>query len=153
MFKDFENVKSQLSQLAEIVNSFKSEAVQLRIIDLLFKGAIPQDEPAKKPVVQPNSKRRSGRAASAAKSAGEENQNKKAAGNRGRGPRATVSQLHANGFFATPRTLNDIIEHCEINLARRIKQNEISGKLARMVSDEVLKRTKNADGQYEYTNP
>ena len=36
MFKDFENTKKQLSELAETINKFKSEAVQLRLLELLF---------------------------------------------------------------------------------------------------------------------
>jgi hypothetical protein len=37
MIKDFETVK-QLKELSDVINGFKSEAVQLRIIELLFKG-------------------------------------------------------------------------------------------------------------------
>lgn len=43
MIKNFEIVKKQLSELAGIVNSFKSEAVQLRIVELIF-GIMPEDD-------------------------------------------------------------------------------------------------------------
>ena len=41
--KKFEHLKGQLAELASVLNSFKSEAVQLRIVDLLFKGSIEED--------------------------------------------------------------------------------------------------------------
>ena len=59
--------------------------------------------------------------------------------------------VYQTDFFKKPRTIGDILVHCETNLARKIKANEISGKLGRMVRNGELKRTKNADGQYEYT--
>lgn len=37
--QNFEEVKKQLAELSEVVNKFKSEAVQLRIVDLVFAGA------------------------------------------------------------------------------------------------------------------
>jgi hypothetical protein len=36
MIKNFENVKAQIAELASVINSFKSEAVQLRIIELVL---------------------------------------------------------------------------------------------------------------------
>ena len=36
MIKNFEEIKTQLKDLSEIVNSFKSEAVQLKIVELVF---------------------------------------------------------------------------------------------------------------------
>jgi len=38
MLKDLEQLKKQLAELAEVINSFKSEAVQLKIIEFIFKG-------------------------------------------------------------------------------------------------------------------
>ena len=43
MIKNFETVKEQLGELAGVVNSFKSEAVQLRIVELIF-GMSPEEE-------------------------------------------------------------------------------------------------------------
>ena len=69
----------------------------------------------------------------------------------GSGPVSTLAKLADGEFFNTPQSMKSIIEHCEVNLARKIKQTDISGKLARMVREQVLKRAKNADGQYEYS--
>lgn len=37
MHKQFDELKKQLSELSETLNRFESEAVQLRIVELLFK--------------------------------------------------------------------------------------------------------------------
>lgn len=38
---DFEKVKGQLKELSELINSFKSEAVQLKLIDMIFQDGNP----------------------------------------------------------------------------------------------------------------
>ena len=38
---DFEKVKGQLKELSELINSFKSEAVQLKLIDMIFQDSNP----------------------------------------------------------------------------------------------------------------
>ena len=161
MIADFENVKRELKELAEILNTFKSEAVQLRIlesllgtqssgtgksVDSLGVGTSESDQsdtapPKKKPTKKKSTVNKSPESkASARRSAGNE-------------PNAILSELASGTFFDQPRTIRDIVEHCKHNLARSIKPNEISGKLARMVRDGNLSRTKNSDNQYEYTKP
>jgi len=47
MIKNFEEVKKLLAELSEVVNKFKSEAVQLRIVELVFTGGtLPDADPA-----------------------------------------------------------------------------------------------------------
>lgn len=150
MIANFEEVKKQLKELADVINTYKSEAVQLRIIELVLGGkvlvasktdsSIDSDEEAvskrRKPRKKAANKTDSGRKKSAAA---------------GQGPTSTLAKLAEGDFFDTPQSMKSIIEHCEVNLARKIKQTDISGKLARMVRDGMLKRAKNADGQYEYS--
>jgi hypothetical protein len=38
MIKNFAGLRQQLEELSTVINSFKSEAVQLRIVELIFKG-------------------------------------------------------------------------------------------------------------------
>ncbi|MGH9692956.1 MAG: hypothetical protein ACRD5Z_02355, partial [Bryobacteraceae bacterium] len=53
--KNFDEIKAQLRELAEIVNSFKSEAVQLRIVDLAFgvDSSVNEEEAAPPPRREP----------------------------------------------------------------------------------------------------
>lgn len=152
MIDNFEEVKRQLKELADVINTYKSEAVQLRIVEIVLgnkaAASSKNDEEDDSNVdVLPKKKRQKSRKKATIKT--ETDKKKPAAA--GTGPVATLVRLADGDFFETPQSMKSIIEHCEVNLARKIKQTDISGKLARMVREGVLKRAKNADGQYEYS--
>ena len=44
MIKNFDEIKEQLKELSGVINSFKSEAVQLRIVELVFGLSDEEDE-------------------------------------------------------------------------------------------------------------
>ena len=151
MIRDFDQVRKQLAELAEVINSFKSEAVQLRIVELVLgrptKEEVSEhveDEPKKNKV---KTRRRKPKASSD----GSTSDKRKAQG--GTGAVAILTQLATTDFFDRPKTINDILEHCKHNLARTFKANEFSGKLGRLVRVKELTREKNADNQYEYKKP
>lgn len=155
MFKDFETTKAHLTELAEIINKFKSEAVQLRLVELIFAGsgfapgtAAPKQEVVS-PVTTTKLKRKSRTKASPKVDDGASTKKRASSGG---GAVATLMNIFEEGYFKQPRSISEICAHCEVNLARRIKPNEISGKLVRMVRDRQLSRTKNSDNQYVYTN-
>lgn len=156
MIKDFEDVKKQLEELAPIINSFSSEAVQLKIVELILSGKKESEAPIsgeeqEVPPPKPKAKKKRAKKAQAkSKEGGAARTTPKRS--QGDGAPATLEKLVANGFFEQKRTIKDIIDHCETNLARKFKQNEFSGKLARLVRSETLTRTKNEDGLYEYVS-
>jgi len=151
MIENFEKMKKQLSELAGVINSFKSEAVQLRIIELILGDVTEAEEttdgkkPKRKKVTrhQKSTEKKADRTQAATKK-------RQVAGG---GAVATLTQLFESDFFKQPRTINNIIEHCKHNLARTFKANEFSGKLGRMVRGKQLSRRKNKDKQYEYKKP
>lgn len=150
MIKNFEEVKTQLKELSEVINSFKSESVQLRIIDLIFGLKEPEleeeeeeDTPTTKRKAKKKTKKAKTKKTVAKKKRGSKSQS-------GQGAVATITALSEGSFFDKPRTINDIIDHCSTNMAKKIKPNDISGKLARLIRDGVLTRNKNSDNQYEY---
>lgn len=152
MIVDFDKVRKQLKELSEVINAFKSEAVQLRIVELIF--GMHSDEEAASDHEESNdkSRKRSVRKRKVpAKKPRKPAVNKKKAPVAGSGAYGTVAKLAETEFFSKPKTIQDIIKHCETNLARKFKANEFSGKLARMVRDGTLTRKKNSDNQYEYT--
>jgi len=125
----------------------------LRVLELIFSGKISRDAdgPAEdqnrnQPIKSRRNKKRHKKEA-----AGDEKKIDKTRSSSGTGAVSTLMSVYQTDFFKKPRTIGDILVHCETNLARKIKANEISGKLGRMVRNGELKRTKNADGQYEYT--
>jgi len=157
MIKDFETVKSQLKELADIINAFKSEAVQLRIVDLVIGGAplaakLETTPPPTAAVVPPKPAKSRKRARTPA-SADPSSQPSKAARPpaKGRpGGKATLDVLVAEGFFRSAKTIGQIVEHCDTSLAMKYRQSDFSGPLMRLVREKRLTRKKNSDGQYEY---
>lgn len=151
MIENFETVKKELAELAGVINAFKSEAVQLRIVELVLSApAIHEDRipPEEASLGKPKRKKKP----SSTKSTAETGKtDKKRAASTGSGAVAALSQLAEGDFFSKPRTINDIIQHCSTSLARKFKANEFSGKLGRMTRSGELTRKKNADNQYEYT--
>lgn len=151
MFKDLDTIKAQLTELAPAINAFKSEAVQLRILELIFtrrhgggddEHLDRDDEPAKP---------RATRKRKPVRREGTEEESKSAKKRSGAtGPVVTLNELVDGGFFTKHRTLAEIIDHCRNSKAKNFRPDQLSGPLARAVRDERLKRQKNSDGQYEY---
>jgi hypothetical protein len=156
MIKNFGEIKKQLEELAPAINSFKSEAVQLRIVELVFKGEYGQggDENAGHSSGGSPSRRTRSKQDSRIKAASSEAPAKRARKKGGSsGPVATLNELIDGNFFTKHRILGEIIEHCKNHKAKTFRPDQLSGPLARTVRSERLKRQKNADGQFEYWKP
>ena len=152
MIDDFNTVKKQLSELAGVINSFKSESIQLRIVELILGRKYQSEESDDNVTTETKPKSRPRKPAAEKKRAGTPSQKKRKSAV-GAGAVASLAQLAEGKFFDKPKTIGDIIEHCKHNLARTFKPNEFSGKLGRMVRNGELSRKKNADKQYEYKKP
>lgn len=157
MISNFEETKKQLAELAEVINGYKSEAVQLRLIEIIFSVGGGEDhevsdqendsDQEKKP---PPKRRRKAKAKSKAVGSTEKSGKKPAAS--GTGPQATLQKIFEADFFAEERLIGDICKHAKDDYAKTIKPNDISGKLARMVRNNELSRRKDGNGQYVYKN-
>lgn len=155
MIKNFDKIKGQLRELAEVINSFKSEAVQVRLIELVLEAAesgSTKDSAGSEGGA--GDRRRSGQRRS--RSDGKALKLKEGAGAKtksaGRpGGKTMLDRLYSEGFFKKPKTIKQLVEHCEHNLAFKYKQSDFSGPLGRFTRGGKLKRTKNADKQYEYS--
>ena len=158
MIKNFAIIKSQLTELSDILNKFKSEAVQLRIVELVFnklgeedfkEDLEDQDDETK--VKTSHQKKSSQGKAAAPKSKGAKSKGRSAKGSRP-GPKNMIEGLIAKNFFKKPKTISDIINHCTKDLAYTYSNNELAITLTRLTRDQQLKREKNAEDQFEYTN-
>ena len=152
MIESIDSIKKYLGELATVLNAFKLEAVQLRVLDYVLNqpplgGTVVRTGPNSYIRKTPRNARR------VPQNSGGGNFRKAKKAPTGTGAPATLTQLLAGTFFDKPRTINDLIEHCKHNLARTFKANEFSGKLGRMVRDGELTRKKNTDKQYEYKKP
>jgi hypothetical protein len=149
MLSNFEELKKQLTELAVVINLYKSEAVQLKIVERLLQAsggsgraetAHPVSEELTPRIDRDGGKRK--------------NPSAKPRGNRSSklGPAGALNRLIGEGFFRTKRTLNDILGHCRSKMAKQIKPNDMSGPLARFVRNGTLDREKNKEGQFEYVS-
>jgi hypothetical protein len=149
-----------LEKLAPTINAFKSEAVQLRIVELVFSGSIAPTVADKtfteEAVVTaaPKRRRRKKQALTTNSSELNEESKKPRTGRKSNGrpgPGAMIDTLISEGYFVTGRGPGDIVAHCRDNKVQTYSNTEISVSLARAVKASKLKRTKNSDGQFRYT--
>jgi len=160
MIKNFDKIRQQLEELAPIINSFKSETVQLRLVELIFRGEGESQEegdthesekPAKSNASSKSTrKRRSTTKSKLGKSAKTDNTAPKSSRG-GAGAHAAVTALVDQRFFKKPQSIRSIIEHLGANKGRHFKANQISPSLLRLLREGKLTRNKNADNQYEYS--
>ena len=149
MIKNFDAVKKELAELSEVVNKFKSEAVQLRIVELVFAGQSVPDEEKLAEENGPRLKKRKSKqrnATTSLSSAKTESKKPRAAG---KGPKGALKEFIADGFFNQKRTIGAVVEHCNTK-AHNYKNNELSGPLARLVRQNKLSRSKKAESLFEY---
>ncbi len=157
MIKDFETVKQQLKELSDVINSFKSENVQLKIIELIFKGVkvvdetTEEDEDTGTPPPSNGGRKKAPRKKRTSISG--EQPDKKGSAPKGRpGPTQIIESLIDSGFFNSKKLIGDIVQHCKTNMALTYKSTDISPILVKLVRDQKLKRVKNSEsGQYEYS--
>jgi hypothetical protein len=160
MIKNFDKVKLQLNELAEVLNKFNSEAVQLKVVELLL-GGTEKETPAAKPekategaaeAVATEKRSRPGRPPKKVK---EEKKPKERAPRKRitdrPGPSTILKQLMETDFFNQKRTIGDIVNYCQDTLNYAYKSTDLSGTLAKLAKDGVLSREKNPESnQFEY---
>lgn len=155
MIQNFDLLKQQLSELSPIVNSFKSETVQLRVIELVFAQAVravnaTQTPDSASPSPEPTKPKRRKSARSKA-GPSEKSDAKPTRSKAGRpGPGAIVDQLISEGFFDKGKSPNDVVVYCRDDKVLTYNGTEISVSLARAVKSQKLKREKDGNGQFLY---
>lgn len=66
------------------------------------------------------------------------------------GAKGTASELVQTGYFDEARTVEDVIEHISLNLARSFPSKDLSKGLIRLVREGTLRREKSEDGKLRY---
>lgn len=108
VIKNFDEVKNQLAELSDVVNKFKSERVQLKIVELVFRGAVVDPEnPEAGSNPAPSPRKRARRGKGKRNTAGPEAANGKKRSSAGTGPVPTLQQFVSEGFFHQKRTIGD----------------------------------------------
>jgi len=142
MSKHIDKIKKQLTEISEVVNSFKSEAVQLKIIDRLLDVVVEFDKGDFEHLEFSNKKdyKRNGFGEDYPEEAPKK-------------PGATkvLNQLLNSDFFASPRSISSIADYCKENFDSDFKTSELSGILLKLAKENKLKRERSIDNnRFEY---
>lgn len=144
MSKQIEKLKKQLVELSEVVNSFKSEAVQVRVVDRLLDAMIElekTDGENTELFIKKSFKH---------KAIEEETY---AQPRRAKKPGATkvLNQLLATDFFDSPRSISSIATYCKDNYDSEFKTSELSGIVLKLANENKLRRERsNENNRFEY---
>lgn len=141
MSKHIEKLKKQLIEISEVVNAFKSEAVQVKIIDKLFDAMIEFD---KSDGDELNKKGRK-------KSDYDSENYPFSSGRKKPGATKILNQLLSTDFFDTPQSISAIADFCKDNFSSDFKTSELSGILLKLAKENKLRRERNDNNnRFEY---
>lgn len=159
MMKDFTKTAEQLRELAKVLNEFKSEAVQVKLVELLFADVtvpttvakpaavkraaeVPEKKATKGPGRPPKQK--------AVVPAAPRTTRKRSTTRPG--PSVILKKLIESNFFTDSRTIGDVVDYCMKVYNYEYKSTDLSGTLAKLAKDGILKREKNPQtNQFEYS--
>jgi hypothetical protein len=145
MSKQIEKLKKQLMEISEVVNAFKSEAVQVKIVDKLF-DAMMESERGDVDVNEPFT--RKGRKLRPEY----DNENYPfSSGRKKPGATKILNQLLSSDFFDAPQSISSIAEFCKDSYNSEFKTSELSGILLKLAKENKLRRERNNDNnRFEY---
>jgi hypothetical protein len=146
MSKHIEKLKKQLVEISEVVNSFKSEAVQVKIIERLLDVII-EGEKGEADGTELLSKK-NGKFKLEHE---QENGYFHGAGRKKPGATKILNQLLSTDFFHIPRSISSIATYCKDNFDSDFKTSELSGILLKLANENKLRRERSQDNnRFEY---
>jgi hypothetical protein len=144
MSKHIEKLKKQLMEISEVVNAFKSEAVQVRVVDRLL-DAMMEIEKVDADTAEVFNKRVYRQRGS--------DEGGYSAARTAKKPGATkiLNQLITSDFFDTPHSISSIANYCKDNFDSDFKTSELSGILLKLANEHKLRRERsNENNRFEY---
>ncbi|MCC8408951.1 hypothetical protein LJ707_08410 [Mucilaginibacter sp. UR6-1] len=133
-----EKLKKQLAEISEVVNTFKSEAVQVKIAEKLFDVLIDADR-----FEDGDLSKRAQRFRADGETTGLVRKKP--------GATRVLNQLLATDFFDVPRSISSIANYCKENYDSDFKTSELSGILLKLVNEDKLRREKSRDNnRFDY---
>ncbi|MDB5129936.1 hypothetical protein [Mucilaginibacter sp.] len=145
MNRQIEKLKRQLTEIAEVVNSFQSEAVQVRVVDRLLDEImeIERVDTAEGSEIFNNRNRRL-RVAN-------DTENYQTQGRKKPGATKVLNQLLLSDYFKTPHSISSIASYCKEKFDSEFKTSELSGILLKLAKENKLKRERsNENNRFEY---
>ncbi len=143
MSKHIEKLKKQLIEISEVVNSFRSEAVQVRVVDRLLDAIIEFEKGDSEgpEIFKKSLKHRPDEDLNYSSDRG------------GKKPGATkvLNQLLSTSFFDIPHSISSIATYCKDNFDSDLKTSELSGILLKLANEHKLRRERsNENNRFEY---
>jgi hypothetical protein len=139
MSKQIEKLKKQLFEISDVVNAFKFEAVQVKVIDRLLDTMIDWE------------KEGDGADTSSKRIRQQTTSNRLSNGERKPGATKVLNQLIHTEFFDEARSIADVANYCKDEYDADFKTSELSGILLKLANESKLKRERNNDNnRYEY---
>jgi len=143
MSRQIEKLKKQLAEIAEVVNSFQSEAVQVRVVDRLLDEIMETERVETEGSDIFNKRDR--------KPNINEDNHRTIAGRKKPGATKVLNQLLSGDFFKTPHSIASIADYCKEKFDSDFKTSELSGILLKLAKENKLKRERsNENNRFEY---
>ncbi|MFD1255614.1 hypothetical protein ACFQ3S_02295 [Mucilaginibacter terrae] len=138
MSKQTEKLKKQLLEISDVINTFQSEAVQVKIIDRLLDNMIEWD----------NGDEPFGRKT---RNYSDEGAHQKDSSSRKPGATKVLNQLLQTDFFDKPHSIADIATYCKDQYDSEFKTSELSGILLKLSNESKLRRERSEENnRFEY---
>lgn len=145
MNRQIEKLKKQLVEIAEVVNSFQSEAVQVRVVDRLL------DEIMETERVETEGSEIFNRRARKANVENNDEQILNLQRRKKPGATKVLNQLLSSDFFRTPHSISSIAEYCKDKFDSDFKTSELSGILLKLAKENKLRRERSdKNNRFEY---
>jgi hypothetical protein len=144
MSKHIEKLKKQLIEISEVVNSFRSEAVQVRVVDKLLEALLESEKGDNDNTELFNKRGYKQRS---------DSEGGYADSKLGKKPGATkvLNQLLSTDFFDVPHSISSIADYCKENFDSEFKTSELSGILLKLANEGKLRRERsNENNRFEY---
>jgi hypothetical protein len=144
MSKHIEKLKKQLMEISEVVNSFRSEAVQVKVVDRLLDAMLELEKTDGDGVEVFNKRGYKQRGT-------DDGSYPSSRGIKKPGATKILNQLLASDFFDTARSISSIANYCKDNFDSDFKTSELSGILLKLANEHKLKRERsNENNRFEY---
>lgn len=140
MSKQTEKLKKQLVEISDVINAFKSEAVQVKIIDRLLDTMIEWDKEGG----DDHFARKTMRLQS-------DDSHRSNGGTRKPGATKVLNQLLQTDYFDQPHSIADIATYCKDQYDSDFKTSELSGILLKLANESKLRRERSEENnRFEY---
>jgi hypothetical protein len=144
MSKHIEKLKKQLLEISEVVNSFRSEAVQVKVVDRLLDAMIESEKGELEGADAFSRRVRRARHA-------EDDENHLNNGRKKPGATKVLNQLLLTDFFNSSHSISEIADYCKESYDSDFKTSELSGILLKLAKENKLRRERSNDNnRFEY---